>query len=1029
MKGVVFIILNYPPYFNFNEVKMNSYYMSKYVNDHIIENMRELYIKDKTTLNQLRKELHIRGIGFKKEYQNNFLKGIEFELYPFIKVENENERYKRFPFDLFGLSQIIDDLKISSDKFFNYIPINGFDKYIPREKKELFMAKLKEFDFQLIYESDVIYDEHKGMNKMENQNITNYIPEKVYPHFIKFCKLNGYNIKNLEKALQTYKSAKGTRLKTYEKLYEYCINNELILPNGESKYNFINFELDNLLKNAEMNYFDFMEGYFSEKNLMSDKPYLYGEKVLRNIFEKSSVSNEVYLADLESELTKLRNHDNYILIKDMYISDIINQYSLSNIFIKEYRVVKDLGTMLYDKNIIKILNNFLDSFPVFSTIKDKILSILSEKEYKILRERNEGYTLEEIAQELKVTRERVRQIEKRAKRNLKESKQIKESLYFILFKYKTKSIIHLPQVLRYLNLEVSDAFIVEILLEEHAKYLIYKEYMIIITRKLYKSIYDEVNWYVLNNYPVIPLNELENVYEETMEFATKLLNELNYKLVKNNFVQANITLVATIEYIMSRNKDKIFVNNDEGYEILKSKIESVFDKNIDSSPRALFARVADASNVILVDRNAYKYEDFESIDGDFLVELKELVDDQLSQGQYADPRIIYKDSPKLMSENRVYSYSHLYSIIKNFYADDYKVGYQNTLYIFPKKSNKLSAEAILNSYLMKHSPVEIDVLIEDLNWKRIKLEQMVPRLDDVIFSGNQEVILIKGIEEENTYSDLYNLINDEVKKGYLITADLYIKVIFDTHLSVLINKYDIKDLHSFAQLIKSKFMFMLGHSQFLYSKYSEFRNIEDVMANELPKLINSKELQNYLVEKGYSEQRYYKAKDVLIEKNQLIPYNNEIFLNLEKFKFSKNFEENILGQLSFEFEQSVFLTKKQLTKIDTDLDDSLRVTPEIVTHIAKVNGYHLLEAYYGSLYELPIITCEKFDSYAELVYKIVKQKFNDIYNEENLLAFLKTYGLVNENADQIYFTIKESGYFTFDNLGFFQINEEGVSSA
>ncbi|WP_142920232.1 hypothetical protein, partial [Staphylococcus xylosus] len=185
--------------------------MSKYVNDHIIENMRELYIKDKTTLNQLRKELHIRGIGFKKEYQNNFLKGIEFELYPFIKVENENERYKRFPFDLFGLSQIIDDLKISSDKFFNYIPINGFDKYIPREKKELFMAKLKEFDFQLIYESDVIFDEHKGMNKMESQNITNYIPEKVYPHFTKFCKLNGYNIKHLEKALQTYKSAKGTR--------------------------------------------------------------------------------------------------------------------------------------------------------------------------------------------------------------------------------------------------------------------------------------------------------------------------------------------------------------------------------------------------------------------------------------------------------------------------------------------------------------------------------------------------------------------------------------------------------------------------------------------------------------------------------------------------------------------------------------------------------------------------------------------------------------------------------------------------
>ncbi len=39
-------------------------------------------------------------------------------------------------------------------------------------------------------------------------------------------------------------------------------------------------------------------------------------------------------------------------------------------------------------------------------------------------------------------------------------------------------------------------------------------------------------------------------------------------------------------------------------------------------------------------------------------------------------------------------------------------------------------------------------------------------------------------------------------------------VAFDDKLSVLINKYNINDLHSFAQFIKSKFMFMHGHSQF-----------------------------------------------------------------------------------------------------------------------------------------------------------------------------------------------------------------------
>ncbi|WP_142400125.1 hypothetical protein, partial [Staphylococcus warneri] len=136
------------------------------------------------------------------------------------------------------------------------------------------------------------------------------------------------------------------------------------------------------------------------------------------------------------------------------------------------------------------------------------------------------------------------------------------------------------------------------------------------------------------------MSELEYLHEENMEFATKWLNEFNYKLVNNKFVQSNISIVAALEYIMYSNKDKIFINNDEGYKTLKYQIETLFDKEINSNPRALFSRVADAKNVILIDRNAYKYEDFEDIDGEFLVAIKQLVNEELNQGKYADPRLI-----------------------------------------------------------------------------------------------------------------------------------------------------------------------------------------------------------------------------------------------------------------------------------------------------------------------------------------------------------------------------------------------------
>lgn len=768
-----------------------------------------------------------------------------------------------------------------------------------------------------------------------------------------------------------------------------------------------------------------MDTYFSEDNLLSKRPYVYGQTVIWDIFENYNVSNEHYLFNLNHKLAELKNHVNYIYIKDIPISDIINFYELSNIFLNERRLVNELGIELYDKAIIKIFLDFMETLPDLTKIKNEILKSLSEREFKVLRNRHKGKTLAEIAKEINVTRERVRQIESKAKRNLKDSSELNKMINFVLFKFRNKSIIQISQIIKYLNIELEYCFIIAILLEGNSIYLIKNEYMLLISHKLYKNMRNEIEWHISNGSVVIPLSELEYLHEENMEFATKWLNEFNYKLVNNKFVQSNISIVAALEYIMYSNKDKIFINNDEGYKTLKYQIETLFDKEINSNPRALFSRVADAKNVILIDRNAYKYEDFEDIDGEFLVAIKQLVNEELNQGKYADPRLIYKNNPKLMQDNNVYSYSHLYSIIKNFYSEDFKVGHQNTLYVYAKDSNNLTAEDILNDYLRENSPAKIEEVIKDLKWKKIKLEQMIPRLDDVIINGNQEIIQISGIEEEIQYQALHNLVNNEIEKGYIITADLYTTVAFDDKLSVLINKYNINDLHSFAQFIKSKFMFMHGHSQFLYSKYSEYRNIEDIIVFKLPKFTTFKKLRDFIFEKGYSEQRYYKAKDILIETNKIVPYNNDFFLNLEKFDFPLNVERKILEILKLKFEDKIYISKLQLQDIDIELNDSLMVTPEIIANVAKANGYHLLDAYYGSTYELPIITVKKFNSYAEFVYKIIKEDFKDIYNEENLLLFLKSYGLVHQNSDQIYFTLKESDYFTFDNLGFFYLNERG----
>ena len=107
------------------------------------------------------------------------------------------------------------------------------------------------------------------------------------------------------------------------------------------------------------------------------------------------------------------------------------------------------------------------------------------------------------------------------------------------------------------------------------------------------------------------------------------------------------------------------------------------------------------------------------------------------------------------------------------------------------------------------------------------------------------------------------------------------------------------------------------------------------MMFKLPEIIPFKTLRDFIVGKGYSEQRYYKAKDILIENNKIIPYNNDHFLNLEKFDLPLDVERKILELLKFKFKDRIYMSKSQLQDVDIELNDSLMVTPEIIASVAK----------------------------------------------------------------------------------------------
>lgn len=57
-------------------------------------------------------------------------------------------------------------------------------------------------------------------------DISKYVPYQLFSHFIKYCNRKDYTINEIDEALVEYKNARGTRKKTWKKLYNYCIEKD-----------------------------------------------------------------------------------------------------------------------------------------------------------------------------------------------------------------------------------------------------------------------------------------------------------------------------------------------------------------------------------------------------------------------------------------------------------------------------------------------------------------------------------------------------------------------------------------------------------------------------------------------------------------------------------------------------------------------------------------------------------------------------------------------------------------------------------
>lgn len=962
-------ILDIPGYINIEEVKRNSKYMGMYLNENIIEELRHLYTYNYDDFDKVLKELQLRGVGFIKEYQNNFLKKVNYKIDEIIKVQNDENRLSKIDFTSFGLGDFIHDFFVEGDLFFNYIPLNGFYSLIPSFKRELFRKTLVDAGFLIIHK-DTLEQNAKDDDIYDSKNI------------------NVVKVNSVE------------------------VTDELSMLSNSFKYYFEKFE-------KESNYIDFLDNYFSEKNLLKTQPYeLFIDEIEMKMRDICDEPDEIQKAR-KIELHKLQSHDVYNDIKNIPVNLFLNFFSKVNIYDGES---KDISKLSYDfidsiivKKILKIINNHYSIRNIF----DNLLNNLKENEKLILILRSQGMTLQSTGEKVGVTRERIRQIENKVIKNIEENREyifLKNILSIFLQRYLKLDFIFFEK----LGFDKNTFTILVYLIERDNKFYYNNTRKVLFKKSKYEVYKDIVNNLTTNN--IIIYKDMFNLNsEEEIDVIKGILHDKGYIFYDDKYIKSKLSIVERLEYLFREIIHLPVRNNERNFEMLKKMMKSYFNYEVTGNKRSLFTRLADTKNVILVDDNTYMYQDLNDIDSSFLKIVKENIDKKLEVYHYADPRKIFNENYELMEINEIISFKHLYSIIKYFFQDEYNVGYQNTLYIYKQNLKGKSAESqFLNEFTDKHI-IDFEELRKKLGWKNYKLEQLIARLENFVVDSSKQIISIESIENEIHYSDLLSEIEKEFFKGYIFVDDLVFSLFEKQDLYNLLKKFYLVDTQALSSFIKKKFVKAKGNKLFLYLSGGSITGIESILLEEFKGIVAKVDINEFLINKGYAQSTSYLIVDRLISLDTFIPYERGFLKNTYYDSIELSTIDKLNDEIIKVFEMKNIITQNEIDKVISELEYDM--TTYMFVYIASHLGYKLIEAYDGSKYEIPIILRKEslLKDYDEVVFKVIEEFYDGDFSTKELIRFLKQLGLMSVNGTEIYLKLKESSLFEFDNFDVFML--------
>lgn len=968
----------------FNEIwkKLNTYVNEFYILENIIVKERYDDIKSKVfsgveinsnliklieELKSYRKYLSFKEIEFNKEepcIREESLEKIIFN------CEEDSK-------DSIALEEILQsELKISKEKIFEeVVEDNITDENIINEEIRVIYkeSEFKEIDENSVYKETTYKNELKENDKKNIHNkllITEIFNDNIFKIFINYCnennletvddlrgfdfnelnKLRGFGVGKKEKLIQKYLEVIG------QDYIQESKNNEAIVDT-------IEFKIKDIYKNLDINILECFN------------------KVNRKIIEQIKSTN------INS-------------IEELYKAIYNNTLYIPNLGATKIKYIKEALDNL-EKNQEELFRFLMDE-------------IKENPDYDILVKRViNNNTLQQIGEEYGLSRERIRQKEKKVIKSIEAVLDI----FIRLENFTNTKILSIEEILgillvnneekeclKYVLINLDDSKCKYI--EEIDKFLVNGDIADIKSKiiSISNGMPDIVS---IKNELIYDLQEYIELNILSLDEVVNMILSLGYKKVNDFLFRGTVSKTKIYNFIVKEFfKNGITFSNDEDINKFNYILKEKFDIQ-DDSIRNIKAKIE--SSCVLCDRGSYIHSEWVDIDERLLNEVKEYIDNSSQETLYLNQ--IFVEFEKELNNVGIKNRYYLQGILKYYFSDNYNFT-KDTLYKGDIRHNR---NYIFNKYIEdKGRAVTKEDIENDLKgWTPI----MITMAED------ECKCVLKWDKGGFIHSTLIKTSLEEVKQISKVISKLF-----------SIDKESITDNEAFYELKKS-FEDFFKENQ-INSSFKLFSVLEYLLSKEYyfrrPYILKDKPTEaisaTYLMKKLFNN-------DSKVTLEQLKEFCNNIKLNDSTRMQSINSllkdtveieKETYILKENFDIDESVVETVKEiiLDKISENgyialksLDD-YSIFPSIKyewnTYILRdICEYYIPEVkelkrqFYDKRYPAPVIVAEssEMNKLLDLIIIILKSEFESRVEVNELSNYLRKNNIV---YDRIPFEIYNS---------------------